>query len=628
MGHHECKQKSAETLKKMENQIFVSKKERTFQHQDSLPPLPVPLLEESLEKYLDAVKPFLNEEELQRSTEIVKRFEKGIGKQLHQKLLERAKVRRNWLEEWWLISGYLEVRMPSMLNVNFGGPGPYLEHFWPPKEGTQLERTAIAVYHILQFWKLLRKQCLAVHKAGGVPLDMNQFCMLYNTCKIPGVTRDSLVNYFKTEAEGPSPSHLVVLCRGRAFVFDTLLDNQILTPPELLRQLTYIRECCNNEAEGPGVSALTAEDRTRWAKTREHLISLDPKNVAILDQIQSSLFILSLDDASPHATPDDYSEACLSALTGNPTVRWGDKSYNCLSYSNGTLGSNCDHSPYDAMVMVSLCYYVDQTLKLDEGKWKGSTAVRDLSLPNEMVFVLDQSILNDIENAKQQYYKQASDVQIVSYAFTGFGKSLIKDRKLHPDIFVQLALQLAYYRFHGRPGSCYETATTRRFYHGRTETMRSCTVEAVEWCRAMLDPAVSKMKRQQMMKISFAKHHKLMAECQNGRGFDRHLLGLLLIAKEEGLPVPKIFSDHAFTKSGGRGNFVLSTSLVGYTTILGAVLPMVYNGYGFFYRIRDDRIVVACSAWKSCPETDAEELYKGLVQSFHEMINLMTTAQL
>lgn len=41
--------------------------------------------------------------------------------------------------------------------------------------------------------------------------------------------------------------------------------------------------------------------------------------------------------------------------------------------------------------------------------------------------------------------------------------------------------------------------------------------------------------------------------------------------------------------SGGGGNFVLSSSLVGYTTILGAVAPMVHNGYGFFYRIRDDR---------------------------------------
>lgn len=41
--------------------------------------------------------------------------------------------------------------------------------------------------------------------------------------------------------------------------------------------------------------------------------------------------------------------------------------------------------------------------------------------------------------------------------------------------------------------------------------------------------------------------------------------------------------------SGGGGNFVLSTSLVGYTTVLGAVAPMVHHGYGFFYRIRDDR---------------------------------------
>ncbi|XP_078091263.1 peroxisomal carnitine O-octanoyltransferase isoform X2 [Mustelus asterias] len=584
----------------MENQMFESKEERTFQYQDTLPPLPVPSLEESLMKYLDAVKPFLNEEELQRSTEIVKTFGQGIGKQLHQKLLERAKVRRNWLEDWWLTSAYLDVRMPSMLNVNFGGPAPYLEHYWPPKEGTQLERSAIAVYHMVQFWELLRKQRLVIHKAGRVPLDMDQFRALYCTCKVPGITRDSLVSYFKTEAEGPCPSHLVVLCRGRVFTFDVMYEHHILTPPEFYRQLTYIRERCNSEPEGPGVSALTSEERTRWAKIRDYLIGLDPKNLTMLEQIQSSLFVLSLDDTSPHATEEDYSQICLSALTGNPTIRWGDKSYNCLSFSNGTFGSNCD----------------------------GSTVVRDLAWPEELAFVLDQSVLNDINQAKQQYYNQALDVQIVSYAFTAFGKSLIKSKKLHPDIFVQLALQLAFYKFHGRPGCCYETATTRRFYHGRTETMRPCTVEAVEWCQAMLDPAASNMKRQQLMMKSFAKHHKLMTDCQNGRGFDRHLLGLLLIAKQEGLAVPELYSDPAFTKSGGGGNFVLSTSLVGYTTVLGAVLPMVHNGYGFFYRIRDDRIVVACSAWKSCPETDAEELYQELAQSFHEMIKLTTTAQL
>lgn len=33
----------------------------------------------------------------------------------------------------------------------------------------------------------------------------------------------------------------------------------------------------------------------------------------------------------------------------------------------------------------------------------------------------------------------------------------------------------------------YETAVTRQFYHGRTETLRSCTTETIDMCRAMLD---------------------------------------------------------------------------------------------------------------------------------------------
>ncbi|XP_053265504.1 peroxisomal carnitine O-octanoyltransferase isoform X2 [Podarcis raffonei] len=80
----------------MENQVTDSSEERTFQYQSSLPSLPVPALDESLRKYLDSVRPFLNQEEYQRTSDIVKRFGNGIGKELHQKLVERAKVKRNW----------------------------------------------------------------------------------------------------------------------------------------------------------------------------------------------------------------------------------------------------------------------------------------------------------------------------------------------------------------------------------------------------------------------------------------------------------------------------------------------------------------------------------------------------
>ncbi|XP_068998924.1 peroxisomal carnitine O-octanoyltransferase isoform X1 [Embiotoca jacksoni] len=612
----------------MVTHLSESVPERTFQHQSSLPPLPVPSLESSLSKYLDAVHPFASEKEFKATVDIVRKFQEGVGKELHQKLLQRAKIKKNWLEEWWLDAAYLEPRIPSQLNVNFAGPAPYLEHCWPPAEGTSLQRASVSAWHTLQYWNLIRTERLAPQKIGKTLLDMDQFRMLFSTCKVPGIKKDVILNYFKTEREGPCPSHMVVMCRGRIFTFDAICDGQILTPPELLRQLSYVKKRCEGEPEGVGVAALTSEDRTRWAKAREHLINIDPHNKTILETIQSSLYVMSLDDVKPYSSPQNYTNITRESLTGNPTIRWGDKSYNSIVFSDGTFGSTCDHAPYDAMVLVSMCWYVDQQVKATEGKWKGSTTVRSVSLPEELLFTVDEKVRSDISHAKQQYLESTQDLQVLCYAFTSFGKSAVKQKKLHPDTFVQLAMQLAYYRLHKKPGSCYETAMTRKFYHGRTETMRPCTQETVNWCKAMTDPKCDLNVRRKAMLQAFNKHNKLMAEAQEGKGFDRHLFGLYLIAKEDGHPTPELFTDPLYSRSGGGGNFVLSSSLVGYTTVLGSVVPMVKHGYGFFYRIRDDRFVISISAWNSCRETDAVSLFNNFSSSLHEMLHLATMSQL
>ncbi|NWH71350.1 OCTC octanoyltransferase, partial [Piaya cayana] len=612
----------------MEKQVMASSEERTFQYQDSLPSLPVPPLEESLSKYLDSVKPFLNQEEYKRTEDIVKKFENGIGKELHQKLLERAKTRRNWLEDWWLNVAYLDLRISTQIYCNMGGAAPFIEHYWPPKEGTQIERACLDIWYNLKLWELLRIEKMPVERAGNAVLDMNQFRMLFCTCRIPGVNRDSIGSYFKTETEGECPTHLIVLCRGRVFSFDTIHEGNMMTPPEIFRQLAYIQKICHSEPDGPGVAALTSSERTVWAKLREYLIDLDPKNLAFLEKIQKSLFVVSLDDASPHATPEDYTEVTKLGLTGDPTIRWGDKSYNAIVFSNGTFSLLSDHSALDGMALISMFNYVEKKMLESEAKWKGSDKVRDLPWPEELVFTVDQKVLSGIRHAKELYYNKVSDLQLVNYAFTSFGKALIKKKELHPDTFVQLALQLAYYKNHGRPGCCYETAMTRRFYHGRTDTMRPCTVEAVNWCKSMLDPSDSNYQRLQLMHKAFAKHNKMRKECENGKGFDRHLLGLQIIAQEQGLPVPELYLDKAFTASGGGGNFVLSTSLTGYYRFNGCALPMVHHGYGFFYNIRDNRILAVCSSWNSCPETDAEVLCRTVFQCFQDMLQLTVAAHL
>ena len=45
-----------------------------------------------------------------------------------------------------------------------------------------------------------------------------------------------------------------------------------------------------------------------------------------------------------------------------------------------------------------------------------------------------------------------------------------------------MALQIAWKRMHDKPTAVYETASTRAFHHGRTETVRSLTSET--WAMA------------------------------------------------------------------------------------------------------------------------------------------------
>lgn len=73
----------------------------TFEHQKDLPSLPVPELDDTLDKYLKSVEPLLSPSELEHTKSVVEEFREGAGKKLQALLEERAGEERNWLEEWW-----------------------------------------------------------------------------------------------------------------------------------------------------------------------------------------------------------------------------------------------------------------------------------------------------------------------------------------------------------------------------------------------------------------------------------------------------------------------------------------------------------------------------------------------
>lgn len=80
-----------------------------------------------------------------------------------------------------------------------------------------------------------------------------------------------------------------------------------------------------------------------------------------------------------------------------------------------------------------------------------------------------------------------NDVDLRIYMHDAYGKGLMKKCRVSPDAYIQMALQLAYYRDAGKFSLTYEASMTRLFREGRTETVRPCTIESSKWVKAMDD---------------------------------------------------------------------------------------------------------------------------------------------
>ena len=71
---------------------------RTFGVDDSLPDLPLPELDATLQLYLESVRPHVGADELETTEELVRNFAEGVGADLHQQLKHRASEKKNWVK--------------------------------------------------------------------------------------------------------------------------------------------------------------------------------------------------------------------------------------------------------------------------------------------------------------------------------------------------------------------------------------------------------------------------------------------------------------------------------------------------------------------------------------------------
>ncbi|KAJ3021209.1 Carnitine O-acetyltransferase mitochondrial [Thoreauomyces humboldtii] len=543
-----------------------------YSAQQSLPKLPVAPLVETAEKYLRTLKPILSDVDYSRSEKIVKDFIKpgGQGEQLHARLEERKKSEgTSWLYEWWNDYAYMSYRDPVVINVSY---------FFVFKDEIRKEwkapakRAAALITGALEFKQKVVGEELQPETAKGGPLSMDQFQWMFNACRIPKKPSDTTA-----VADPQKNSHVIVIRKNQFFNLDTRHpDGRQLSTAELERQIQAIYQQAG-DVKDPAVGALTSENRDTWTEVRDQMLQ-SPRNRASLETIESAAFVVCLDDSSP-VTRDESSRACWH---GDGRNRFFDKPLQFIVFENGKAGFLGEHSMMDATPTSMMCEYICKGL--DRNTINHGTQNSDsLSTPRKLPF--DVSNLEaPIKTAEKNFDALIARHDLRVQAFYGYGKDLIKKFKMSPDAYVQMAIQLAHYKMFGVCKPTYESAQTRKFGFGRTETCRSVSVESVEWVKAMENSTVPIAQKVDLGKKAVGAHIKYMNDCVEGKGVDRLWLGLKLALKPHE-PVPEFFKDPAFDYSK---HWFLSTSQIsseyyeGYGW--GEVVP---NGFGIAYMVKE-----------------------------------------
>lgn len=541
--------------------------------QDSLPRLPVPTLEETAARYVKSIHPLLSPDEFAASKKAVEQFIKpgGVGEKLQKKLIARREDPKikNWMYEWWNDAAYLSYRDPVV---------PYVSYFYSHRDDRRrrdpAKRAAALTTAALEFKKQVDSGTLEPEYMKKLPICMDSYKWMFNASRVAAKPADYPVKF-----DAKDHKHIIAIRKNQFFQITHEFEGQQLNTTELEAQFAKVYELAR---EVPAVGALTSENRDVWTDARKILLDASPKNAEALKAIESASFVVCLDDASPVT----LEERAHQYWHGDGQNRWYDKPLQFIVNDNGTSGFMGEHSMMDGTPTHRLNDYVNDVIFGNKLDFSNPAVRTNLPDPVAVNFEITEAVSAEIDRAVKDFTTVIGQHELAVQAYQGYGKGLIKQFKCSPDAYVQMIIQLAYHKMYGKNRPTYESAATRRFQLGRTETCRTVSDESVAFCNAVADPAVSNEDRIALFRKAVAAHIEYISAASDGKGVDRHLFGLKKLL-EPGEELPAIYKDPAFSYSS---SWYLSTSQLSSEFFNGYGWSQVIDGgFGIAYMINENR---------------------------------------
>uniref|UniRef100_A0A1A8QLR9 Choline O-acetyltransferase n=1 Tax=Nothobranchius rachovii TaxID=451742 RepID=A0A1A8QLR9_9TELE len=591
-----------------------------------LPKVPVPPLKQTLDTYLKCIQPLVKDDQFKKTKAIVEKFGSpgGVGEVLQKKLLERREKTANWVYDYWLEDMYLNNRLALPVNSSPAMVFPK-QTFRDQKDA--LRFAAHLIQGVLEYKALTDARVLPVDFArgqlAGTPLCMEQYYRLFTSYRYPRLKTDMLKVHM--DAASLEPEHIIVVCKNQFFSLEVVVNNKQLNEAEILSQLEKIVKMSENaEERHPPFGLLTSDGRTEWAQARE-VVTKDKTNQDSLALIESCLCVVCLDE--PCGLPPSDTNRALMMLHGgghekNGANRWYDKSMQFVIGMDGVCGVVCEHTPFEGIVMVQCSEFLMKHIKGSPSKMVKSSSSRELHPPKRLLWKSNSHIQGLLAASGDRLQRLVNNLDMDVFVFETYGKEFIKGQKMSPDAFIQVALQLAFYKCKGRLVSTYESASLRRFQEGRVDNIRSATPEALAFVQTMADERATFTDSEKFKRLRDATNAQTdyTIAAITGMGIDNHLLGLLKISKELNMEKPEIFCDETYLASN---HFILSTSQVPTTLEMFCCYgPVVSNGYGVCYNPQSDHIIFCVSSFWENTETSSAVFVKALNEGLLEIKDL------
>lgn len=603
--------------------LLGGKNPTLYSYEKSLPYLPVPDLDATTKRYLESVRPVLSEERFKEMEKLAEDFKNGLGKKLQRYLVWKSWWSSNYISDWWQQFVYLRSREPLMINSNYYG----VDSVHVPSQ-IQSARAANMIHSMFLYRKQIFKEKLEPQFAMGIiPLCSEQFRKTFNTTRIPLKDQDHLHHH------GAS-NHVVIYHRGRFFKLEAFHRGVLLKPADLEKQIVSILQDESKPVQGEELlPALTSAERNLWADTRSTYFS-SGVNRQSLECIEQAAIFLTMEDLEMDYGEEDSED--LDALSryllhGNGHSCWFDKSFSAYIFKNGRYGLTAEHSWADAPIMSHLGEYTvwDDVNTLgykEDGHCKGEPEFV-LPPPSRLQWDIPEKCVSIIETCQKKAEVLISDLDLHVLVHTAFGKGAIKKMKVSPDAFIQMGLQLSYFKDQNHFSLTYESSMTRLFREGRTETVRSCSMESCAFVRSMFNPSATKSEKKELFIKATEAHVNRFKRGMSGEGVDRHLFGLYVVSKyleedspflKEALKEPwKLSTSQTATQQTKRTDFKKNPEM---KTAGGGFGPVADDGYGVSYIISgEDTIFIHITCKVSSKKTDCKRFSELIKESFADI---------